>query len=129
MKNEMQEIDQLIKETLTQEEAKFYDALDEQNLFEMVFGLFKGKNAWINILINIVIVIFFGCLIYCGIQFFNQETTEGLVKWGFGSLTLFTAISVMKIYAWMQMDKQAILREMKRLELQVMSLSGKVGNG
>lgn len=127
MKNEMQEIDQLIKETLTEEEAKFYDALEEQHLLQMVFGLFKGKNAWINILINVVIVIFFICLIYCGIQFFKQETTAGLLKWGFGTLTLFISISVMKIYAWMQMDKHALLRQMKRLELQVMSLSGKVG--
>jgi len=68
----MEEIDKLIKETLNKEEAKFYDALDEQSIFQ-----------------------------------FN--------------------ISIIKLYLWMQMDKYAILREMKRLELQVMSLSGKVG--
>ena len=128
MKNEMEEIDKLIKETLNQEEAKFYDALEEQNILEMIFGLFKGKNAWINILMNIVIVVFFGFFIYCGIQFFESETTEGLIRWGFGSMTFFIAISMLKIFGWMQMDKQAILREMKRLELQVMSLSGKMEN-
>ena len=127
MKNEMEEIDKLIKDTLNEEEAKFYDALDEQNIFEMLFGLFKGKNAWINILINVVIVIFFVMLIYCAIQFFNAETTEALVKWGFGSLFFVLCISILKLYAWMQMDKYAILREMKRLELQVMSLSGRIG--
>jgi len=126
MKNEMEEIDNLIRDTLNQEEAKFYDALDEQNIFEMIFGLFKGKNAWINILMNIVVVVYFGFFIYCGIQFFDSETTEGLIKWGLGSLTLLISISMLKIYSWMQMDKHAILREMKRLELQVMSLSGKI---
>ncbi len=126
MKNEMEEIDQLIRDTLNQEEAKFYDALEEQNIFEMLFGLFKGKNAWINILINIVIVVFFVLLIYSGIQFFNSETTEGLIKWGFGSLAFLLCISMLKLFAWMQMDKYAIVREMKRLELQIMSLSGKI---
>jgi len=126
MKNEMEEIDKLIKETLNQEEAKFYDALDEQNLIEMLFGLFKGKNAWLNILLNIVIVVFFGAFVYCGFQFFNSETMEGLIRWGFGSLTFLICISMLKLFAWMQMDKHAILREMKRLELQVMSLSGKI---
>lgn len=126
MKNEMEEIDILIKDTLNQEESKFYDALDEQNIIEMLFGLFKGKNAWLNILLNIVIVIFFGAFIYCGIQFFNAETTEGLIRWGLGSLTFLFCITTLKIFAWMQMDKNAILREMKRLELQVMSLSGKM---
>jgi len=126
MKNEMEEIDNLIRETLNQEEAKFYDALDEQNILEMIFGLYKGKNAWINILMNIVTVVFFGFFIYCGIQFFDSETTESLIRWGFGSVIFFISISMLKIFSWMQMDKHAILREMKRLELQVMSLSGKV---
>lgn len=126
MKNEMEEIDLLIKETLSKEEAKFYDSLDEQNIFEMLFGLFKGRNAWINILLNIMIIVFFGFLIYCAIQFFNVETTDELIRWGLGCIALLMSISMLKLYAWMQMDKNAILREMKRLELQVMSLSGKI---
>lgn len=126
MKNEMEEIDRLIKNTLSQEESKFYDALDEQGISDMVFGLFRGKNAWINILLNVVIIIFFGGFIYCSIQFVNAESTDGFVKWGLGSLVLLLNICMLKLYAWMQMDKNAILREMKRLELQVMSLSGRL---
>lgn len=128
MKNEMEEIDNLIKETLTQEEAKFYDSLEEQSIFQMLFGLFRGKNAWINILLNVMILVFFALCIYCVVQFFNADTTEGLIKWGLGSFTLFFNVTVLKLYAWMQMDKYAILREMKRLELQVMSLSGKLSD-
>jgi len=126
MKNEMEEIDKLIKDTLNEEEAKFYDALDEQNIFEMLFGLFKGKNAWINILLNLMIVVFFVLFLYSGVHFLNAENTDELIKWGLGCLTFLICISMLKLYAWMQMDKYAILREMKRLELQVMSLSGKM---
>lgn len=128
MKNEIEEVDQLIRETLNEEEAKFYDALEEQNIFEMLFGLFKGKNAWINILLNVMILVFFVALIYSAIQFFNAETTETLIKWGLGCVAFLLGVSMLKLYAWMQMDKYAILREMKRLELQVMSLSGKLSD-
>ena len=128
MKNEMEEIDKLIRDTLNKEEVKFYDALEEQNIFRMLFGLFKGKNAWLNILMNIMILVFFILFIYSGIQFFDSETTEGLIKWGFGSLIFMLGICMLKIFAWMQMDKYAILREMKRLELQIMSLSGKISD-
>ena len=128
MKNEMEEIDKLIRDTLSQEEAKFYDSLEEQGIFAMMFGLFKGKNAWINILMNIVILVFFVLFIYCGIQFFEAETTEGIIRWGFGALIFIMAISMLKLFAWMQMDKNAILREVKRLELLVMSLSGKMSD-
>jgi len=124
----MEEIDQLIKDTLSQEEAAFYDSLDEQNVFDMVIGLFKGKNAWILIIMNIMVLIFFGFFVYSCIQFFNVESTNELIKWGFGSLLFLLGLSMLKIFAWMQMDKNAILREMKRLELQVMSLSGKMSD-
>jgi hypothetical protein len=126
MKNNMSEIDQLIKDTLTKEEAAFYASLEEQGLFEMVTGLFRGKNAWFLITINIMIFIFLGLLVYCCIQFFNAASVEALIKWGFGSFIALLSLSMLKVYAWMQMDKNAILREMKRLELQVMSLSTKM---
>jgi len=48
MKNSTEDIDTLIKETLTKEEAKFYDELDEQGILGMIWGLFRGKNSWIN---------------------------------------------------------------------------------
>jgi hypothetical protein len=126
MKNKIEEIDQLIKETLSHEEAAFYDSLEEQNVINMVIGLFKGKNAWFLIVTNIMTFVFLGSFVYCCIQFFTVESTEELMKWGFGSIMFMLGVSILKVYAWMQMDKNAILREMKRLELLVMSLSGKM---
>lgn len=126
MKTNMEDIDKLIKETLTQEEAKFYDDLEEQTIFQMMFGIFKGKNSWINVLISIVQVLWFILFIYCAIQFLNTDNTNELIRWGlYGSLSIM-ASSMLKFYTWMQMDKKAIVREMKRLELQVSSLAGKL---
>jgi len=125
MKNNMEDIDQLIKDTLTQEEAKFYNELDEQNVLQMLGGLLQGKNKWIIILMNIVQVAFFVLFIYCAIKFFVVEETNDLIRWGiFGSVALF-AQSMLKLFTWMQMDKNAIIREIKRLELQVSSLAAK----
>lgn len=121
-----EDIDKLIKETLTEEEAKFYEELDEQNVFQMIGGLFQGKNKWIMILMNFMTLIFFGLFIYCMIQFFESEATKDLIQWGVGTLIFLLGVSMLKIFAWMQMDKNALLREIKRLELQVSSLSGKI---
>ena len=121
-----EDIDKLIKDTLTQEEAKFYDELEEQNVFEMVGGLFQGKNKWIMLMMNFMTLVFFGFFVYCTVQFFNTTETNELIKWGIGGLVFLFGVSMLKVFAWMQMDKNAILREMKRLELQVSSLSGKM---
>ncbi|GGZ86800.1 DUF6768 family protein [Algibacter mikhailovii] len=128
MKTHNEDIDKLIKETLTEEEAKFYDDLEEQNVLQMVWGLFKGKNKWIMYLMNIMTLVFFGLFIYCLVQFFNSEITFDLIKWATGSLVFLIGVSMLKIFAWMQMDKNALLREIKRLELQVSSLSGRMSD-
>ena len=59
------------------------------------------------------------------IQFFYVESTEELIKWGIGGLVCLIGVSMLKIFAWLQMDKNAILREMKRLEFQISILSSK----
>jgi lipid-A-disaccharide synthase-like uncharacterized protein len=124
----MEDIDQLIKDTLTEEEAKFYDDLEEQNLLQMISGIFSGKNSWIVYMMSIVQVVFFGLFIYCAVQFFETEDTNELIKWGvFGTISLIGS-SMLKLFSWMQMDKKAIIREIKRLELQVSSLSAKISD-
>ena len=128
MKTNREDIDQLIKETLTQEEIKFYDSLEEQTIFGMIIGLFQGKNKWIVILMNIMTLVFFGMFVYCTVNFFDTTETNELIKWGIGSVVFLLGVSMLKVFSWMQMDKNAILREMKRLELQVSSLSGKISD-
>lgn len=120
-----EDIDRLIRETLTEEEAKFYDELDEQNVLQMLGGVYRGKNSWLMVLTNIVQLVFFALFIYCAIQFFKVEETNDLIKWGIGGIVTLFAQSMLKLFTWMQMDKNAILREIKRIELQVSSLAGK----
>lgn len=126
MKTKMEDIDKLIKDTLNEEESKFYDSLEEQNILQMILGLFKGKNKWIMFLMNFMTLVFFALFIYCVIQFFDTDIQKEYLKWGIGSLVFLFGVSMLKIFAWMQMDKNALLREMKRLELQISSLSGKI---
>lgn len=121
----MEEIDKLIKEALSQEEAKFYDELGEQNILEKLGGVFKGKLAWLAIIMNVVNLAIFGLLIYCLVQFLGTEATNELIQWGVGILACLACMSMIKLYVWMQMDKNDILRELKRLELQISALSHK----
>ncbi|MEZ4811444.1 MAG: DUF6768 family protein [Allomuricauda sp.] len=125
MKTDIEKIDEMIKEALTQEEARFYDELGEQNVFEKFEGVFKGKMGWLAIMMNIWILVFFVLLVYCIIQFFSVEDTNGLIQWGAGAFVCLMLVGMLKLYMWMQMDKNDILRELKRLELQVAALSQK----
>lgn len=122
----IEDIDKLIKETLSEEEAKFYDDLEEQNVLQMIYGLFEGKNKWIMYMMNFMTLVFFGLFIYCMIEFFKADEVKELLKWGGGTIIFLIGVSMLKVFAWMQMDKKALLRELKRLEIQISSLSSKL---
>ncbi len=126
MNTKTEDIDQLIKDTLTAEEAKFYDSLDEQNLFQEIGGLFKGKNSWIIIMMNIMNIAAFGLVIYCLMQTFDEENTNNLMLWIAGFFFCYSVMSMIKIFSWMKMHRNAVMREMKRLELQISALSAKL---
>lgn len=125
MKKDIEKIDELIKEALTQEEAKFYDELGEQNLIEKLGSVFKGKTGWLAIIMNLFNLVIFGLLIFCVVQFLNTEVTNELIKWGTGIFACLIFMGMIKLFVWMQMDKNDILRELKRLELQITTLSNK----
>jgi len=125
MRKEFEEVDQLIKEALTEEEAKFYDNLDEQNLFQMLGGVFSGKNKWLIILMNIVMLAVFVFLVYSVVQYFNTDVTNEMINWSLSIIVCLLIISMLKLFVWMQMDKNSLMRELKRLELQVSTLSAK----
>jgi len=125
MKHKMEDIDKLIKESLTKEEAKFYDELEEQNVLASLGGLFKSKNSWIIIIMNIVHLASFVGFIYCLVQFLNTDVTNELITWAAGGFVCLMLTAMLKLFMWLQMDKNALLREMKRLELQVSSIASK----
>jgi hypothetical protein len=125
MKNSKEEIDEIIKDSLTKEEAKFYDELEEQNLMNQLGGLFKTKMSWLIIIMNIVNIVMFVLSIYCVIQFLDTTVTNELIKWASAFFLSWSFMAMIKLFVWMQLDKNALLREMKRLELQIAALAGK----
>ncbi len=117
MKNQINEVDAMIKSALSKEEAEYYDKLNEQGLFEMIGELYKGKLMWfnlVNVLLSFTVV---GIGIYCLVQFLNTEETNELIRWGVAILVSALMASMLKIWAWNQLDKNALVREIKKLQL------------
>jgi hypothetical protein len=123
MKNSNEQIDKIIHEALTQEEAKFYDQLGEQNILDMTLGVFQGKNKILNILTGAMSFLLFGVFVYCTFKFYNAETTRSMLIYGAASGWSIMSVGLIKLWYWMQMNTNSILREMKRLELQIASMN------
>ena len=125
MKKDLEQIDSRIREALTAEEATFYDELDEQGLIGKLEQVYKGKLGWLAVIMNVVTILLVGFFVYCLIRFLGAETPKELIVWGFAGFMSMMATGMLKLYFWMQMDKNDIKRELKRIELQIAALSGK----
>ncbi|MEO1051310.1 MAG: DUF6768 family protein [Bacteroidota bacterium] len=128
MKKSNDTIDEMIKKALSEEEAEFYDQLDEQSLPEMFTGLFQGKQKWLTILTAFMQLMLFIVAVICAVNFLQTEALREMIIWGAGFFLFFMAVTTLKMWHWMQIDKNALMREMKRLELQVAALASKIEN-
>lgn len=125
MKKSNENIDDLIRKTLSEEEADFYSKIEEPTIFELLGDVYKGKQKWIAISGTIMTLIFFFLLIYCAIEFYHAKDLRDMILWGAAGFACLIVQSMLKLWSWMQMDKNHLLREIKRLELQVTVLAGK----
>ena len=126
MNKRTEKIDELIKESLSREEAAFYNDLEEQNLVGKLGEVYKGKLGWLAAIMNVVHLLMFIAFIYCIVQFFNTEATNELIKWASAGFLSMIGMGMLKLFIWMQMDKNDILPELKRLELQIATLTSRM---
>ncbi len=123
----MNNIDAKIKRALEATDTDLADEFDgDQSMMERVFDTFRGTQKWLTFL-----AIFWGLMFMAGsvvgiIQLFKAQETREHLLWGLGVVFCLGAISMMKIWFWMQMNRNSILREIKRVELQVARLAGKL---
>ena len=50
-----------------------------------------------------------------------------LLVWGGGFMFCMMAVSMLKLWFWMEMQTNSVLREVKRVELQVSRLASRTG--
>ena len=122
------EFDDKIKQALGAEDAEFYaEFAQEPSLLEQGLELFQIRNRWVIVLMTIVMPIFVVIGFYSLWRFFGAQETKALVGWAMGFGSCMSALSMMKIWIWMQMEKNNTIREIKRLELQVARLTQRLG--
>ena len=120
----MSHIDDRIRDALEEEDAElFAEYGEEQNILEAVFDSFKSKARWLIIITMVVMLAFMVFTIWTAVRFFEVETTREMIAWAIGFVFGMVAITAMKVWYWMELNKNALKREIKRLELAVAHLA------
>ena len=123
----MKEIDESIRAALAAEDRELFGEYSgEQSLWEMIADSFRGRQRWLMVFLNMNIFIFIGLAILSGLQFFGAETTRAMIAWSTCFVVCCVGTMVMKLWWWTRTDKNALSREIKRLELQIARLAARL---
>lgn len=123
----MNELDKKIKEALRQEDAELFEDLGgEPSVFDLVIDTFRGKHWWLTVLTIFWSLVFFVLAILSAVRFFNTDDSRDMMMWALAFIFCMMAVSMMKMWFWMELNKNAITREIKRLELQIARLAGRI---
>jgi hypothetical protein len=120
----MMNIDQHIKNELEQEQAQLNRLIkDDQGLFSMVINAYQGSMKWWMVLVSVFAFLLTILLLWTGYEFFNAETLDDRVFWGFVCFASILGQAMLKQWTFMEMNRVSVIRSVKHLEMEVEKLS------
>ena len=121
----MSKLDDEIAEALAAEDRALHAEFGELGLFGQLGSLFTGKLAWLSIITIIIgtIATFLG--FYAIWKFVTVDSVEEILRWGALATAAFGTQMMIKLWSWMRMETNRVLREVKRVELQIARLQVK----
>lgn len=123
----MSELDDKIREALRDEDAELFKDFDgEPSMFDLVMQTFRGRHRWLAMLTVFWSLVFLGLSIFTAVRFFSVEESRERLLWAVAFIFCMSGVSMLKIWFWMELNKNAIMREIKRLELQIARLAGRI---
>ena len=123
----MTDLDQAIRESLSSEDTKLFDRLGaDQALHRQVLATFEGQLRWFNTAGWIAGLVLFGVASVSAWRFVQAQELGDMLRWGAASALAFAGLALIKVWFWLELQKNAIVREVKRLEVQVASLASQL---
>lgn len=119
----MTDIDNEIRKALEEEDREWFDKLSEPALPMQVIESFGTRSRWFIAGAMLSVFGFMGVCIFSGFRLAQAQDPREVAVWSLAMLGGCLAIMAIKIWYWMELQKNTIVRELKRLELQVARLS------
>ena len=119
----MTKVDDAIRRALSPEDAQAYEALGpEPSLFAEALGAFQAQHRMVAVAGWLGGFLLFGVAAWAGWRFWLAPDVRGMLLWGGLATFAMAGVGLIKLWFFMEMQKNSIIRELKRLELQVASL-------
>jgi hypothetical protein len=116
----MRDLDRMIDEALGDEERELLKRIGEEpGFFGQAFGLFRGPGGWVNVVVMVAQGVLFLAGAYAAWRFFEAVEPVTQLRWGLPSAVLLILSAILKMSLVPRMEGNHVVRELKRLELQL----------
>jgi len=123
----MEELERKITQALNADEAAQYAKLEpDLPPWELVFETFRGRHRWLTVLMGFWMVAFMVVAVWAVVRFVQADEIKAMLGWGLLAIFTLQGVAFIKVSWWVQMQTHSILREVKRVELQVASLTARL---
>lgn len=125
----MTNIDDEIRAVLSSEEMAELETLTgEQGMFDMIGESFRSKmRYWIAILWVYSFAAWVGA-VWAGYRFYQATEPKEMAIWGGLCVVLVIFVALGKMWYWMDLNKNTVVRELKRVELQIAFLAKSIAS-
>jgi hypothetical protein len=117
----MRDIDKMIDEAIGAEERQLLKQIGEEpGHFGQIADMFTtGPSAWIIVALMIAQSVLFIAGCWAAWEFFHAADALSAVRWGIPAAVGILSSLIIKMSMWPTMHTNRIMRELKRVELQI----------
>lgn len=124
----MKNINEKILDAIKEDQSGYRPPESEATAIGLIRQSFTGTFRITFVFIVILQLIFGGLAIYCAYQLFGSDVTNVKIEWLTGAIAGFLVFTIARLFFFMELNRLSLLREMKRLEMQIAFLSEKLGS-
>jgi len=124
----MTTIDDRIRGALDEDDRAFLASLDDSRGLFMQLGESLGGplGGWAKLVFAMTFVMA-AAMFYCVWELFTATETRDIILWATGTVVLVMSTGFLKDWLFSRMNMFTVLREVKRLQVQVAMLEGRQG--
>lgn len=116
----MRDGDDMIDEALKAEERELLRKIGEEpGYLQQAIGIFEGRTGWVNLVLMVAQGVAFIAGAWAASNFFAADDVLTALRWGLPAATLLLMSLTMKMAVWPTIQANRVIREIKRMELQM----------
>lgn len=109
-----------LRAVLGEEERELLRSIGEEpGFFRQAWGLLAGPTGWVNCVMIAAQAITFVAGVWAAWNFFSAREPLDAIHWGIPAAVLVVVSLMIKLAVWPQMEANRLMRELKRIELQI----------